>query len=110
MSLDCTGLKNGKKKEVFYRGSLLSGFENYSSEDMLKIFNKYEKLLKEQKFAEVREIESKNNYPRIWLTSVISDLIMQNGNGLIKVLCDEFKDRGFADEEYYLNKFKKKED
>lgn len=107
MSLNYTAPQNGKKEEVFYRGSKLIGTEFHTPEKMLEIHKKYEKLLMSRNFDEARKLESENQYLKTWLTSVIVDVMHLNGNGLIEILCDKFKDRGF-DKEYYLNKFKNK--
>lgn len=108
MSLNYTAPRNiDKEEKIKYRNSPLNGCTSksgkyFSPEEMLNIHEEYERLLINKNFEEAKKLEKEKNHPKTWLTSVISDIMQINGNGLIEILCDEFKDRGF-NKEYYLN-------
>jgi len=78
MSLEITAnnIEKEKKKEdsgkVFYQGNELSGTKKYSPEIMLKIFNKYEKVLKEQGVEAMKKIQYLYGHPDTWINFIKS--------------------------------------
>jgi len=104
MSLDTK--KIDEIKRIYYRGARLIGYsrnEDYiSPQEMLKIYENYERMLLNRNFNSVRISERRRKVPLSWLNCVISGLINDKKNGLSKDLVKEFKDRGFS--KYFLSK------
>ena len=105
------GLKvkgNNGELKVFYNGSELLGYATnvagmlyaYTPRQMRAFHLAYERLLRDGKYEQAKEIEVKKALPETWLNGVISDLVdesINNGCGLARKLVEAFRERGYSE-------------